>query len=294
MNPKVRLAFGIGGGLLVGLLAGNVVAGRRLPSTGGQQVVEEPAARSSTAAPTATPQQASAPAANESGRVLLSRADAAVANHALVEAKELYRQALQQNPDAQTAAAAQQRLGQVNVELLLSPTLTPDAGIYIVEPGDTLGKIARRSSTTVELLRASNRIGGDFIRVGQQLKVAKARFNVVVDKSQNTLTLKNGEEVVKVYRCSTGAGGITPAGAFKIASRMVDPVWKGIVAPGDPENPLGSRWMGFDIPEYGIHGTNKPDSIGKPVTKGCVRLLNSEAEELYTLLPEGTPVTIVD
>ncbi len=283
MNPKLRLALGIGGGLLVGLLAGNVVAGRRLPPTGGQQAVEEAAPQRTTPAP-----------ANESGRALLARADAALESHALVEARELYRKTLQQNPDAQTAAAAQQRLGQVNVDLFLSPTLTPDAGLYIVEPGDTLGKIARRHGTTVELLRASNRIRGDFIRAGQQLKVTKARFNVVVDKSQNTLILKGGEEVVKVYRCSTGAGGITPVGTFKVTSRMVDPVWKGVVAPGDPENPLGSRWMGFDIPEYGIHGTNDPDSIGKPVTQGCVRLLNSDAEELYSLLPEGTPVTIVE
>ena len=121
-----------------------------------------------------------------------------------------------------------------------------------------------------------------------------ARFSLIADKSQNTLTLKNGEEVLKVYRCSTGAGGITPTGPFKITSRMIDPVWKGIVAPGDAVNPLGTRWLGFDLPQYGIHGTNDPSSIGQPVTKGCVRLLNSDVEELYALLPEGTSVTIVE
>ena len=124
--------------------------------------------------------------------------------------------------------------------------------------------------------------------------MSQARFNVLVDKSQNLLTLKSGEEVVKTYRCSTGAGGITPTGTYKIVNRMIDPVWKGIVAPGDPENPLGTRWLGFDLPQYGIHGTNQPETIGQPVTKGCVRLVNSDAEELYTLLPEGTAVTIVE
>ncbi len=211
-----------------------------------------------------------------------------------LDAKRLYQQALQQNPDAQTAAAAQERLGQANIKLLLSPIPTADSIAYVVQPGDTLARIAKKSGTTVELLRASNLVRGDFIRVGQKLKVTQGHFSVLVDKSQNLLTLKSGEEVVKVYRCSTGERGVTPSGTFKIASRMVDPVWKGIVAPGDPENPLGTRWLGFDLPQYGIHGTNQPETIGQPVTKGCVRLANSDAEELYTLLPEGTPVTVAE
>jgi len=235
------------------------------------------------------------PARAEEEKVLLAQAETAMAKGSYLEAKQLYQQVLQQNPDAQTAAAAQQRLGEANVRLLFSPVMTPDADAYTVQPGDTLARIAKKRGTTVELLRAANPVRGDFIRIGQRLKVAKSRFNIIVDKSQNTLTLKNGEEVIKVYRCSTGgANGVTPTGTFKIINRMIDPVWKGIVSPADPQNPLGTRWLGFDLPQYGIHGTSDPKSIGRPVTKGCVRLLNSDVEELYTLLPEGTPVIIVE
>lgn len=233
-------------------------------------------------------------AEESNARVLLAKGETAMSQGLTLDAKRLYEQALQQNPDAQTAAAAQERLGSANVKLLLSPIMTADAVAYTVQPGDTLARIAKRNGTTVELLRTSNQTRGDFIRVGQKLKVTRGRFNVRVDKSQNLLTLKSGEEVVKVYRCSTGERGITPTGAFKIVNRMVDPVWKGIVAPGDPENPLGTRWMGFDLPQYGIHGTNQPETIGRPVTQGCVRLANSDAEELYTLLPEGTAVTVAE
>lgn len=196
--------------------------------------------------------------------------------------------------DAAAAARLQQKLGEENIQRLLSPAASAAAASYRVQSGDTLLKIARKSGITVELLRASNGLRGDLIRVGQTLKIPRAEFSVIVDKSQNTLTLKNGEEVVKVYRCSTGAGGITPTGDFRIVSRMVDPIWKGVTPPGDPENPLGTRWLGFDLPEYGIHGTHQPETVGLPVTKGCVRLLNSEVEELYDLLPEGTVVTIVE
>ena len=236
----------------------------------------------------------SAQAEETNVRVLLARGETAMTQGLYLDAKRLYQQVLQMNPDAQTAAAAQERLGQANVKLFLSPLPTADAIRYEVQPGDTLARIAKKHGTTVELLRASNSVRGDFIRVGEKLKVNQARFNVLVDKSQNLLTLKSGEEVVKVYHCSTGERGITPTGTYKIVNRIVDPVWKGIVAPGDPENPLGTRWLGFDLPQYGIHGTNDPKTIGQPVTKGCVRLINSDVEELYTLLPEGTAVTIVE
>ena len=68
-----------------------------------------------------------------------------------------------------------------------------------------------------------------------------------------------------------------------------------LVIPADsPDNILGSRWMGFDLPGYGIHGTTEPESIGKSCTQGCVRMLNSEVEELYDIVPVGTEVTILD
>jgi lipoprotein-anchoring transpeptidase ErfK/SrfK len=37
-----------------------------------------------------------------------------------------------------------------------------------------------------------------------------------------------------------------------------------------------------------------PETIGQQITQGCVRMKNAEVEELYTILPLGTEVTIVD
>ena len=86
-------------------------------------------------------------------------------------------------------------------------------------------------------------------------------------------------------------------GTFKITTKLVNPVWYksgAVVPPDSPENILGTRWMGFDLEGYGIHGTTSPESIGTQATAGCVRMLNNEVEELYTFLPQGTEVTIVD
>jgi lipoprotein-anchoring transpeptidase ErfK/SrfK len=121
---------------------------------------------------------------------------------------------------------------------------------------------------------------------------------VFVDKSQNILILKDGADVVKVYNVSTGANNSSPVGEFTITSKLKDPVWfnKGIVVPPEsPANVLGTRWLGFEeAPGYGIHGTVEPDKIGQQVTAGCVRMRNEEVEELYSILPMGTKVTIVD
>ncbi|MDD2679723.1 MAG: L,D-transpeptidase, partial [Candidatus Omnitrophica bacterium] len=105
------------------------------------------------------------------------------------------------------------------------------------------------------------------------------------------------EEIIKTYIVSTGKDNSTPVGNFKITSKLINPVWfkTGAVVPaGSPENILGTRWMGLNMPSYGIHGTTDPQSLGKPVTQGCVRMANSDVEELYAIIPIGTEVTIVD
>ena len=57
---------------------------------------------------------------------------------------------------------------------------------------------------------------------------------------------------------------------------------------------FGTRWLGLNVPwgDYGIHGTNKPELIGKNVSSGCIRMRNEDVEALYDLIPNGTIVHI--
>jgi lipoprotein-anchoring transpeptidase ErfK/SrfK len=67
------------------------------------------------------------------------------------------------------------------------------------------------------------------------------------------------------------------------------------VAGGSPDNPLGKRWMGLDIGggyTYGIHGNNDENSIGKYVSLGCIRMHNSDSEELFEKVFIGMKVVI--
>ena len=215
----------------------------------------------------------------------------------LLEAKSLYQRLTSEFPNSPEIMNWQKKVEELNLKLLFSPLLTPKSILYEIKPGDTLTKIAKEFKTTVELIIKSNNLKGDKILPGRKIKVWTASFSVVVDKSQNTLILKTDEEVIKTYIVSTGMNNSTPVGNFKIINKLSNPTWfkaGAVVAPNSPDNILGSRWLGFDLPGYGIHGTTDPGNLGKQITQGCVRMSNSDIEELYAIVPLGTEVTILD
>ena len=107
------------------------------------------------------------------------------------------------------------------------------------------------------------------------------------------------ENGVKVAEYPIGLGKVstpTPVGYFKILTKEINPPW---IDPQDPEyivssgpdNPLGYRWMQIHG-NYGIHGTNRPDSIGGYVSNGCVRMREEDVEKIFDAVEVGTPVDI--
>lgn len=230
---------------------------------------------------------------------LLAQADKYQSENNKLKAKEVYTQILSDYPDYDKIQDIQDGLGDLNLSIITTNVPAPQTLLHEVVPGDSLGKLAKQYNTTKELIKKTNVLKSDVIRVGQKLRIWNAPFNVLVKKGQNILMLKTGDEVLKVYHVSTGANNITPVGTFKIATKLANPVWfkpgGAPVPPESPENVLGTRWMGFDTdPHYGIHGTTQPDKIGQQVTAGCVRMINAQVEELYDLLPMGTQVVIQD
>ena len=214
-----------------------------------------------------------------------------------VEARAMYRTLLDKFPDSPLIPQTQTRLGLVNVSLLFSPTVTDMDQVHVVKSGDTLGRIASAYGTTVEFIQRANGLKSDVIRPSQKLKVPKGKFTIVVDKSQNQLLLTENNQFVKTYPVATGKENSTPVGIFKVVTRLPNPVWYtqgAIVPPDSPQNILGTRWLGIDKEGYGIHGSVDPNAIGHQVTAGCVRMTNSDVEELYDIIPVGTEVTIVD
>lgn len=228
---------------------------------------------------------------------LLNEAKVLQAKYDLQGLKAVYLRLVNDFPNSSDVMNWQKKIDDINIKLLFSPVMTPKCVLYEIKPGDTLTKIARQFKTTPDLIKKSNNLSSDMINPGKKIKVWTAPFSILVDKSQNILILKSDEEIVKTYVVSTGKNNSTPVGTFKITSKLLNPTWfkTGAVIPaGSPENVLGTRWMGIDKPSYGIHGTTEPQSLGKQVTQGCVRMSNPEVEELYTIIPIGTEVVIVD
>jgi lipoprotein-anchoring transpeptidase ErfK/SrfK len=123
---------------------------------------------------------------------------------------------------------------------------------------------------------------------------------VIVNKQINRIAYVQGGKIQNQYKVATGkTDDLTPQGLFTITVKAKEPYYRKTDIPGgDPDNPLGTRWMGFDAEGtdgriYGIHGTSTPDSIGKYISNGCIRMLNSEAEALFDKVPQGTKVLIV-
>lgn len=238
------------------------------------------------------------PAADDRGREWLTEARAAQAAEQYLRARELGWQILDESNDPQAIEGAEQLLGEVHIELVMTPRPMPEKVDYTIQRGDTLGGLARRFGTTVELIKRGNRLSGPMIRVGDRIRILQAEFSMEVSKSRNDLVLKINDRFFKRYRVGTGEYERTPEGDFKITDRIAQPTWwrqDGRAIPyGTTNNVLGTHWLSIDVPGYGLHGTWEPESIGYQSSAGCVRLLNEDIEELYTLVPVGVPVRITD
>ncbi|WP_081415966.1 L,D-transpeptidase [Peribacillus kribbensis] len=124
---------------------------------------------------------------------------------------------------------------------------------------------------------------------------------IIVNKKVHKLAFVENNKVQHVYKAATGKTvELTPEGLFTVTVKAVNPYFRKKNIPGgDPRNPLGTRWIGFNAKEtdgriYGIHGTNQPGLIGTSVSQGCIRMNNKDVEQLYSMAPIGSRVLVVN
>lgn len=136
----------------------------------------------------------------------------------------------------------------------------------------------------------------DSIEAQQQIK---DKPFLIVNKANNKLAFVKDGKVVEIFNVATGRSNeLTPQGLFTIVVKAKNPYYRKKNIPGgDPRNPLGSRWIGFnalntDGRTYGVHGTNAPWSIGKYISNGCIRMKNSDVERLYEQIPLQSKILV--
>ena len=222
----------------------------------------------------------------------------------LVAARTRFSKALALGVEETNATLLTAELTRIGRETLLSPRILdgdPLVERYIIQTGDSLGKIATANKVSADLIASVNQIADKHrIREGQTIKVIKGPFRAVVTKTQFTLDVYLGDTFVTRFPVGLGADDSTPSGEWRVGTKLENPTYyppRGgeIIAADDPKNPLGERWIalvgvsgGAAAQErYGIHGTNEPESIGRSVSMGCIRMHNADIEALYTYLVEG-------
>jgi L,D-transpeptidase ErfK/SrfK len=159
--------------------------------------------------------------------------------------------------------------------------------------------------TGVPILLPTQHVLPDAPRRGIVLNIAAKRLFYYPEAAE-------GEKpVVMTYPIGIGrVGWETPTGTAKVVAKATDPHWyvpwsvqqehreagdplPAVVPPG-PDNPLGRHVLQLNMPGYLIHGTNMPYGVGMRVSHGCVRLYPENIELLYSLVPVGDPVHLVN
>lgn len=161
---------------------------------------------------------------------------------------------------------------------------------HIVKRGETFTSIAKDYRVSFSQLLATNPqiTNINVIMPGQSLRIPglpnpdTIPYHLIVSKNRRILQLFHQNKHIKTYPIAIGKMvTATPGGQFVIVNREPN-----------PGGPYGAMWLSLSKIGYGIHGTNDPSSIGKAVSKGCIRMYNQDVLELARQLPNGTRVLI--
>lgn len=204
-------------------------------------------------------------------------------------------------------------LNRIAEETLFSKARLPGDPLvdsYTIQANDRMIRIAQKYSVPYEILMRINGIkDATRIRENQRIKVLHGPFNARIRTADFRIDLYLQDTYVRSFPIGIGAHGSTPTGVWKVTHKLPNPTYfppagaeiKKIIPGDDPKNPLGEHWIGLEGVDgeaagqegYGIHGTIEPDSIGKAVSLGCIRMHNQDVAYIYTLLQPGrSTVTI--
>lgn len=185
---------------------------------------------------------------------------------------------------------------------------------YTVKKGDNLYTIARHFDIgIVELLSVNPGINPWKPVVGTELTITTAhllpepRHGIVLNLSELRLFYFVDATTVMTFPIGIGREGwLTPTGSTTIVMKRRNPVWTtpaSILAenpelpasiPAGPDNPMGAYAMNLGWINYAIHGTNRPNAVGKRSSHGCVRLYPEDIDVLFHAVATGTSVTVID
>ncbi|HUZ75935.1 MAG TPA: L,D-transpeptidase family protein [Stellaceae bacterium] len=189
-------------------------------------------------------------------------------------------------------------------------------GVYVTRDEDTLLDVARSNDLGYGQLIAVNAdidpwlpgAGRSITLPTVYLVPEGPRRGIVINLAEQRLYYFPPDgHTLETYPIGVGVEAhMTPLGTTRVVGKEVRPTWfppqsihqerpelPEMVPPG-PANPLGEYALRLGWPGYLIHGTNKPYGVGRNVSHGCIRLYPEDIKRLFSEVPVGTPVRVVD
>jgi len=204
---------------------------------------------------------------------------------------------VQKFPTSPHADEAKDLLGEINIDIFLSRTPSPEKEEYIVKPGDVLQRVAHKVKSTPELIMRMNSLNGTMLHIGEHLLVSHPDFAIVVQRKPKLLVLLNHGGFFKQYhiREEKLPAKVPSKVSTKVAEVMA---WRDgkRVGFGTKEFIGSTRWIRLASQSYTIYSV--PDSahpaLSQPPPPLGLGLAAADVEELSSLVNTKTPVTITD
>src|SRR3989442_9158034 len=204
---------------------------------------------------------------------------------------------IQKYPTSPHADEAKDLLGEVNVDILLSRTPSPEKEEYIVKPGDGLQKVAHKVKSTPELIMRMNNMSSTMLHIGERLLISHPDFSLVLERKGKLVVLLNHGAFFKQYHVLEEK--LSPRQAPKVNTKVAEIMaWRDgrRVGFGTKEFIGSTRWIRLGAPAYNIYSV--PDSahpnLGQPPPAQGLGLAATDVEELSGLVNSRTTVTITD
>ncbi len=188
--------------------------------------------------------------------------------------------------------------------------------IYVTHEQDTLMDVGRRYDLGFTQLMAANRDVNPWMP-GSERRITVPNFYLLPDAPHSGIVINlaeqrlyyypPGKKLVETFPIGVGVqGASTPIGTTRVVAKQANPAWypppsihkerpelPQVIAAG-PDNPLGAYALRLGWPSYLIHGTNKPDGVGRNVSHGCMHLYPEDIERLFYEIPLSTEVRVVN
>jgi lipoprotein-anchoring transpeptidase ErfK/SrfK len=181
-----------------------------------------------------------------------------------------------------------------------------DITMVHAQPGAKLDAAAAKSAIQSALAAGRTHVALHTAAVQPKVTDDGLGHTIVVRLNENRLYLYDGFSVVRSFSVATAKPGFTtPTGVWRIYDKKKNPTWYNpaqdgwgadlpAVIPGGPGNPMGPRAIYITAPGLiRIHGTTDDASIGRYASHGCIRMHNTEVEQLYPQIEVGDHVVIV-